>query len=123
MAILWADVNAIAPEMSTVALAHQAAILAYVNGYGINTDAFGGVADEITFIARCYLAAHLAAMAQRTSTGGSGPLISQSEGAVSVKYSPSDGVKGAKMLSETPYGRLFSMLVHRHGASRGPRVI
>lgn len=121
--VTWTDVTGVAAALSATTASHRAAILAYVNGTGVAVDSLDGEAGETTKLARTYLAAHMGTMNQRGINGSSGTVTAQREGEISVHYASPDGINGSKMLSETPYGRLFQMLISRNHNSRGPRVI
>lgn len=98
MAITWSDVTAIAPELSTVPVATQTAILAIVQRQ-VDDDAWGEFADD----GRRYLAAHLASI-----RGNEGLVTSESLGAMSRSYALPPGILGSLALST--YGAEYKRL-------------
>lgn len=104
-AIVWNDVLAVAPELSSVANAWQTRILARVNGHGIDPDVFDGEAGSDTAMARCLLAAHMAVFAGLGNAAG--PITAETEGGISRSYASSSDTSS---YSETAYGRQFSLL-------------
>ena len=119
--IAWADVTAFASELSSVDVATQTDILAYVNA-ALAPDAFGGEASARLRIARIYLAAHHGALSLRSSAAG--PVVSRSEGDLSVTYgySLASAASGDPLLDSTEYGKLYRQLVRTTAALRGPFV-
>lgn len=110
-AIAWSDVTAIAAALSTASAGLQAMVLAYVNGDGVNVDAFDGEDGEVTKLARATLAAHLGSTFSFGAAGG--PLSSQSAGGLSRAFSTWSGSRSA--LAITRYGQTFLALA-RAGA-------
>lgn len=115
MAIVWADVTAIAPELSTVGASTQTAILAYANAE-LDAATWGGRLER----GRAYLAAHLATLSRRAGSGGA--VVSESVGDVSRAYSTGDAL--ASDLEATAYGKEFRRLIKtlplaRFGVSNG----
>lgn len=107
MSIVWADVTAIAPELSTVAAAGQTAILGQVNDEEIKDATWPSVAKANR--ARRYLAAHLATLTL-SARGGVGPIQSESVGNVSRSYAVSVS-EGSNNLDGTAYGKEYRRLV------------
>lgn len=112
-AIIWADVTAIAPELSTVSDDAQDSILAHVNT-ALAVDIFGGESAPKTRLARIYLAAHLGSASRTGSSGASGaagPVVSESAGGLSRSYANLTSASGTGGLSSSTYGQLFEALV------------
>lgn len=114
-AIVWQNVldlpGTTTDGMATVPVAGQTAILAVVNSQ-LDVSMFDGEAGSITFLARCFLAAHYAAMSYQ---GSNGSVASQSEGGVSESFSRPLNMS---LLSLTSYGVAFQTLIgsQAHGA-------
>lgn len=102
MAITWADVTARAPELSTLAVNVQNAILADVTVL-LNVNVFG---DKYT-MAACYLAAHKGTIAKIKGQGPAGPITSESTGRVSRSYASPAQLPREDDLSSTLYGRQY----------------
>jgi hypothetical protein len=102
MAITWSDVEALAPELSTVPVARQNLILAMVE-----KQVDGDVWTEFTDDGKRFLAAHLGTM---TSSGSAaaGPITSESLGPMMRSYGWS-GEYGA--LASTRYGLEYKRLM------------
>src|SRR5262245_17083854 len=113
MAISWTNVTDIAPELSTVALATQTALLEQVNEEEISDDNWPSEAKADR--ARAYLAAHLATLINRR--GSAGAVMSESVGSVSRAYSTSVAA-GANELGSTSYGMNYERLCHNVAAFR-----
>src|SRR5688500_9353808 len=111
MAIVWQDVVNIAPELSTLPLASQTAILADV-ALQMNADAWGSKLD----LGSKWLAAHLATVGPRRS-GVGGPVVSESVGSVSRAYAASVAA-GASQLGSTSYGLEYERLLLTLAAAR-----
>lgn len=125
-AIVWSDVVAVAPSMVTgVSASFQTLILGYVNEV-VQASEFGGE-NSFTFkLARAYLAAHYAYLHTLDSSGAAGdvigPIVSKSEGGVSISYgssTTSGGAGGAGLLGSSDYGDAFMSLVNRSPARAG----
>jgi hypothetical protein len=109
-AIAWSDVVAIAPGLSSASAGLQTMALAYVNGNGVNVDAFDGEDGETTKLARAALAAHLGSTFKVGAAGG--PITSQSAGGLSRSF----GAWSSKSaLGTTGFGQMFLTLA-RAGA-------
>ena len=102
--ITWADVEDIAPEMSTVIADAQTKILAYVNNT-VDDNAFNNVYQGT--LAKCYLAAHRGYFALASVSAG---VTSKSIGSVSVSYGNSTDI------STTSYGREYVNIVNNSPA-------
>lgn len=111
--IVWSDVSALAPEMSTTNVTTQGDILNHVN-IALNVTPFGGDLGVTTRLARIYYAAHLAALA-KLGTGGA--LLSESIGGMSRSYA---APMTRSRLSATSYGLAFLQLLP--AVVRGPQV-
>ncbi len=99
MAITWTNVTAVAPELSTVAVATQTAILAQVNSE-LSTAVWGSKIE----IGRAWLAAHLGTIAGIEEGGG--VVQSETVGAVSRTYAVGSGD-----YTSTAYGNEFNRLL------------
>jgi Protein of unknown function (DUF4054) len=116
-AIAWSDVAAATdndPIITAFASGGQTLILAVVNK-ALNVSLYDGEDGDITKLARCFLAAHMAASAK---LGVTGAVTSESEGGISRSYAVPTG-KSAYFT--TSYGRLFWQLVPP--AACGPRLL
>jgi hypothetical protein len=111
--IVWADVTAAAPQLTTVSVTAQTDILAYVNG-ALNLDMFDGEAGKATRLARINLAAHFAELER---LGAGGPVIAESDGRLSRQYSMPTS---RSEFMTTSYGRAFWLLISP--AAFGPRL-
>jgi len=107
----WDDVEAIAPELSTVSADAQTMILAYVND-ALDVSLFGGEDAAKTKLIRVYMAAHRGAMTQRNGVGGS--VSSQSVGGISRSYGTVGG--GADDYNSTAYGQEYLSLIRNSPA-------
>ena len=107
MSITWADVTAIAPELSTSPLATQTAILAIVD-LQVNALAWRTLVD----VGKSYLAAHLATLAARGASGAAGAVTSEAVGQLSRGYASPIGIKGSLGLTSygCEYARLLALL-------------
>ena len=114
-AIVWSDVTALAPELSTVAATTQADLLNYVNG-ALAVALYDGEAGFRTRLSRIYLAAHLATMNRMGNAGGA--LIGESVDGLSRSYA---APMARSKLAMTAYGNAFLGLLPP--ASRGPLVL
>lgn len=121
MAVAWADVILIAPDLSTVPSGAQTAILADVATILSVADYWPTTAMHD--LAKKYLAAHLGALYQRASgggsAGGSGAIASEAVGDVSVSYAtPSHDLNDAAYAT-TFWGVQFLALSRRSAARVG----
>lgn len=103
MAITWADVTAIAPNLTVVPAAVQNAILAAVDRQ-VDGDAWGIYAND----GMAYLAAHLASI-----RNGTGLVTTETLGAMSRSYSLPPGIRGSLALSAygAEYQRLMELAI------------
>lgn len=102
MAITWAQVVLIAPELSTVATATQNLLLVIVDRQ-IDGEVWGSYADD----GALYLAAHLGTLANG-GAAGAGPVTSETLGPMSRSYGMPSGVSGT--FGTTRYGVMFEQL-------------
>lgn len=110
--ITWADVEALAPELSTVPQARQDFILARVNGE-LSTAVWGSRIN----IGRTYLAAHLATRSASGGTPTAGPVTSESVGSVSRSYgSPAGTTAGG--FESTAYGEEYARMISQLPGAR-----
>lgn len=115
--ITWDDViNLPAAQLVTIPPITQSKILTYVNGEGINPEAFG----ENVNLARVYLAAHLASGSGSAARGATGPVVSQSVGGISRSYAAMASSDG---LESSGYGKLLKGMIQRSEYCRVPLVL
>lgn len=116
MAIVWADVTAIAPELTedAVALATRTKILAAVDRQ-VNASTWGDNADD----GKMYLAAHLATISGQGGTGPSGGVAGESYGDVSIQYNAGTPPANASDYAATTYGREYYRLLRLNVARIG----
>jgi hypothetical protein len=101
--ITWSAVVAIAPELASVALATQTAILGAVE-VQLAAGQWGTRYD----LACTYLAAHLGAVSLAGAQGAAGPVTSESVGSVSRSYAAP--VVASSNAGSTAYGREYERL-------------
>lgn len=111
--ITWADVVALAPELSTINTTTQTDILAFTNAV-LDVTKFDLEAGPTTRLARIYLAAHFGTLSK---LGAAGPLIGESAGGLSRSYAMPIG---KSQFLTTSYGRAFYQLIRP--IARGPQV-
>ncbi len=116
--ITWADVVAVAPELSTVASDAQDMIIAYVND-DVSPAAFGGETSPKLKLARVYLAAHEGTLASQSGAGPAGPVTSETDGTIARSYA-AGSTDNASHWNSTSYGRSYVALV-RTSRARLPR--
>lgn len=104
MSIAWSDVEAIAPELSSVAAASQTAILAIVNRQ-ISDTQWGALADD----GRRFLAAHYGTL-NLSENGGSAMVTSETLGPMSRTYAVSSS-SSTSGTSTTGWGREYERLL------------
>ncbi len=107
--IVWAQVEAFAPELDTIDVLAQDLILDFVNT-NLNPEAFCGEGNPRLTLARIYYAAHLGTITNRGDAQG-GPVQSESEGGVSVSYGMFSPAGADPLLSTTSYGKQWLQLV------------
>lgn len=120
--IVWNDVLALAPELSTVTAGAQTDILAHVNT-ALAVDVWGGEAGASTRLGRIYLAAHFGTISLQGGTGAAGPVVSESAGELSRSYAWSVQQGGTDSLESTAYGKLYKAMVQRLPKARAPILI
>ncbi len=99
--LTWAEVVKVAPDLSTLTVDQQNAVLA-------DTDtqlAEAQIGATKYGLACKYLAAHLGTILKRGATGSAGAVASESVGSVSVSYAVAPMTNEA--LGSTPYGVLY----------------
>jgi hypothetical protein len=122
-AILWQDVEALQPNLSTVSAAAQMIFLALVNE-DLNPTAFGGEDSVRYHLARCYLAAHLGELERRRGVSG-GPVQSKTIGTSSITIAYATAMSSSDdVLRTTTWGSAYAdMLLAsplRLGLTSGP---
>lgn len=113
--IVWTDVAAL-PNVPTISTTGQAAILGVVNS-ALDVSAFDGEAGPITKLARMFLAAHFASLAQ---LGRGGVLAAESGGGLSRSYAMPP-LANRSWYMTTSYGSAFYGLLRPQ--VRGPIVL
>lgn len=111
--IVWSDVIALAPELVSTAPALQIFALAEANSI-VRVDAYDGENGITTKIARIMRAAHRATLMGHADAAG--PVIAETEGALSVQYAAPVQSTHSDDLKETSYGRQYLGLVRRSNA-------
>lgn len=101
--ITWDDVEAIAPELASVAEAAQTIVLAAV-GKQVGSGQWGDLQKE----GQLALAAHMGTLVAR-SAGAVGPVVSRTVGPVSTTYSVIAGAVGS--LGSTGWGQEYMRLI------------
>lgn len=108
MALTWADVVLVAPDLASLGSSAQTAILADVADQ-MNVAAWGS--QERADRAGAYLAAHIAVAGGYTGLGASaatGAVASQTAGPYSITYASSSGSDGASSsLGSTRWGQEY----------------
>jgi hypothetical protein len=115
--IVWNDVTSLPGanvEMTNIPVGGQTIILDVVNSI-LDVSKFDGEDGPITKAARCYLAAHFAALGK---LGTSGPLTGESDGRMSRQYA---ALPGRSELMTTSYGRAYTSLIGSQAF--GPRLL
>lgn len=121
MSVTWADVQAIAPELTDTAVptGTQAVLLSMVDRQ-IDDDAWGDLADD----GRTYLAAHMGTVYVTTAAGGAasvGAVISESVGPMSRSYASAGTAAGSldPLLGTTRYGIWYLHMIRLLPCSLG----
>lgn len=115
--IAWSDVLSLPGanvEMVNVPAGGQTIILNVVNSI-LDVSMFDGEDGPITKAARCYLAAHFAALGK---LGTGGPLTAEGDGRLSRSYAVPNG-RSEYMV--TSYGRAYWQLIG--SKAHGPRLL
>lgn len=117
--IVWSDVLAMAPQLTTLSIQAQTDILNYVN----ELDMSGlGETAQTTRLARILLASHYATGATRAPGGMAGPVTSESAGAMRRSYGLSATPSGEEGLGTTMYGMQYVSLL-RMSLAHGPVLL
>ncbi len=116
MAILWTDVSDLAPELASLAIAAQNAILVYVNA-AFDESKFK---TEALKMARVYLAAHLGTLTRLQGMAIAGPLIEESDGRLMRKFAVLTAENTT--FGGTSYGELLQFMINTSRA-RFPMVL
>ena len=105
--IVWSDVEAHAPDLSSVSAGAQTDILAQVNT-ALNVTGFGGESTPKLRLARIYLAAHHATLATIAASGANGPVIAEQAGKLRRQFQQaSASIMNTEFYSQTGWGRMF----------------
>lgn len=119
-AILWTDVEGIAPELSAVPVAGQTMILAHVNDVVTEVQWGGDAASPTLKMARVYYAAHMGVTTFLGSDGPSGPLTAEKAGGLSSSYAAP--AISDSLLDSSPYGKILRTLIRQNPWARGPQL-
>jgi len=103
--LTWADVVAIAPNLSSLTTTQQNAVLLDVD-IQLSEDKIGSKYN----LACKYLAAHLGTLVSRGSDGPSGPIQSEMVGSVSRSYAANFNLTG---YDTTTYGQQFRNIMRQ----------
>lgn len=106
-AIVWQDVEALQPNLSTVSVAAQMIFLAHANE-DLNPRAFGGEDSARYHLARCYLAAHLGELERRR---GALTPSSKTIGASSITLGYAAAQASGEALMQTSWGAQFAAMI------------
>lgn len=122
-AITWTDVTDEAPELAVgITVNAQTALLDYVNTKLV-VSGYDGESGRKSFLARVYLAAHMATLIKRR--GLAGTKTSQSAGPVAESFAPIQ-LPRLGTYATTSYGLLFETVstssAHRAGLLLGGRT-
>lgn len=107
--IVWADVEALQSNLSTVSAAAQMIFLAHVNE-DLNPDAFGGEDSAKYHLARCYLAAHLGELERRRGQQ-SGAVQSKTIGTSSITIAYAASQSNGDALMQTSWGSQYRLML------------
>ncbi len=119
--IIWSDVEAVAPELSTVDSNAQSMILAYVND-ALSVSAFGGETSPKLRLARIYLAAHVGTLSSHGGNPTAGPVTAESADNISRSYA-TRAIANPSDWDATSYGQLYMALARTSGARLySPRI-
>ncbi len=119
--IIWSDVEAVAPELSTVDSNAQSMILTSVNDF-LSVAAFGGEDSPKLKLARVYLAAHFGTLSASRGNPAAGPVTAESADNISRSYATRD-IANPSDWDATSYGQLYMALVRTSGARLySPRI-
>lgn len=113
-AIIWTDVTNHVAGLSAIAVAAQNDILAHVNS-ALNVTVFGGEASGKLKMARIYLAAHFATLANLGASGAAGPVTQTKLGDAAIGYSSPSTTSNSQYAS-TAYGQMYLVLLKTTGA-------
>lgn len=115
--IIWADVTAMAPQLSTVDSAAQDDILAYVNEMTLPDET-----DQTTRMARILLAAHYGSTLASAPGGMAGPVTSESAGQMRRSYGLAATPSGEEGFGTTMYGMQYILLL-KMSLAHGPILL
>jgi hypothetical protein len=106
-AIVWADVEALQSNLSSVSAAAQMIILAHVNE-DLNPRMFGGDGSAKYHLARCFLAAHLGELERRK---GGQAMSSKTIGTSSITIAYARAMTTGEALLQTSWGTEYDRMV------------
>lgn len=116
MAVTWADVVALDPELATIPTATQTAILEAVK-IMIHACPWGSKYD----LAVKLLAAHFGKLWLLKAGGAGGPVLKEKVGQIERSYGNIFSTSG-KALDQTMWGQWYQMLLNGLLGARGPLV-
>lgn len=117
--IAWSDVLSLPGanvELADVPAGGQTMLINYVNSV-LDVTMFDGEDGPTTKLARCFLAAHMAALGE---LGTGGPLTQESAGGLMRQYAMPAMVLRSEFMT-TSYGRAFWLLIGPQ--AHGPRLL
>lgn len=120
--IVWDDVIAHAPELSTVGSTAQDDILAVANEV-LDVTQFGGEDAAKTRLARIYFASHFATIDSQGSSGATGAVVSETVGGLSRAYASVSASGTDPLWDRTPYGQAFRALLRATPVLRGAWIL
>lgn len=119
--IAWTDVEALAPELTSVGVPAQTMYLAMANTF-LNVGMLDGEDGPRVKLARIYLAAHFATLDRLRGNAIAGPVVSESRGGLSRSYANLTQMSLASgLFGQTTYGQNYATLV-RTSKARWPTV-
>lgn len=120
-AILWSDVEALAPSLESVTYEAQAMVLAVVNSC-LNVSMWGGEDAPKLKLARVYLACHMVQAAVQGEAGTAGPVTHEMVDRLSTSYAQPGGGMSFDSLDSTAFGKMYRLLA-RTTKARSPVVL
>lgn len=119
-AIVQADVTAFAPELATkLGASAWTDVLLYVNELDLT---YLTETDQVTRMARIYLAAHIGTMSWRGGSAAAGPLTGEAVGGVRRSYGLISMMTTQTALGSTRYGQMYLDILTMSFA-HGPLVL
>lgn len=116
MAITWADIVALAAELSVLPVAAQPVVVAHVNESIVD---LAWPTDTLTDHARKLLAAHMATVLIQGGLGPAGQVVGESVGGISRQYAAFSPMGSDPSFAGTPYGKLYRALLRTNARRIG----